>query len=145
METDNANQDCCTFEPKKAVAPSTLCPSCRKKGKLVKPITIESLVNEEARARVGHSKGFRFCPEPTCAVAYFHPGTGAQFLREDVRVRIGQKEESSPRPLCYCFDHAVEDVEADVAATGSSPIPDSIVAKCRVGLEPRRLGSRARI
>ena len=135
MKTGKANHDCCTFEPNKAAAPSTLCPSCGRKGKLVKRITIESLVNEEARARVGHSEGFRFCPEPACDVAYFHPETGARFLRGDVRVRIGQKEESSPRPLCYCFNHTIEDIEADVAATGSSRIPDSIVAKCHIGLD----------
>ena len=101
----------------------------------MKPVTIESLVIEAARARVGRTDGFRFCGEPSCAVAYFHPETGDRFLRCDVKVRIGQKETTPPRPVCYCFDHTVEEIEDEVARTGSSRIPDQITEKCREGLD----------
>lgn len=112
-----------------------LCPSCGHRGKPVQPITIESLVKEEARAGVGRTDGFRFCAEPSCEVAYYRPVTGHRFVRTDVKVRIGQKETSSPRPLCYCFGHTVEEIEEDVRKKGSSQIPDEITQKCRQGLD----------
>ncbi|MCH8192564.1 MAG: cation transporter [Planctomycetes bacterium] len=101
----------------------------------MKPVTIESLVIAAARARVGRTDGFRFCAEPSCEVAYFHPETGDRLLRSDVKVRIGQKETAPSRPVCYCFDHTVEEIEDEVARTGSSRIPDQIQEKCREGLD----------
>jgi len=92
-------------------------------------------VTEEALARAGRTDGFRFCAEPSCDVAYFHPETGERFLRSDVRVRIGQKEITPPRLVCYCFDHTVEEIEAQVAETGTSRIADDITEKCRQGLD----------
>lgn len=111
------------------------CPSCGKKGRAVKPITVESLVTEKARARVGHADGFRFCAEPSCDVAYFRPETGDRIVRSEVKIRIGQKETAPPRPICYCFNHTVEEIEAEVAKTGTSRIPDEITEKCRQGLD----------
>lgn len=109
------------------------CPSCGTKGRAVKPITIESLVIEGARRRVGRTGGFRFCTQPSCNVAYFHPEAGAQVSKAEVRVRIGQKTTVPPRPVCYCFEHTVEGIEAEVLATGSSKVADDITEKCREG------------
>jgi len=101
----------------------------------VKPVTIESLVSEAARTRARRTDGFRFCAEPACEVAYFQPDTGARFLRCEVRVRIGQKETASPRPVCYCFGHTIEEIEGEVERTGTSRVPDEIAEKCRQGLD----------
>jgi copper chaperone CopZ len=111
------------------------CPSCGGKGKPVKPITIGSLVTNEARARAGRTDGFRFCSERSCAVAYFRPEDGVGIARSEVRVRIGQKETEAPRPVCYCFGHTIEEIEAEVATTGTSRIADDITEKCRRGLD----------
>lgn len=111
------------------------CPSCGKKGRSVKPITVKSLVADAARSHVDRTDGFRFCSEPSCDVAYFHPETDDRFSRSDVRVRIGQKETSPPRPICYCFDHTAEEIEDEVARTGSSRVVDEITQKCRQGLD----------
>ena len=114
---------------------SLLCPSCGHQGIAVKPITIKSLLTDEAKDRVSRTHGFRFVPTPTCEVSYFHPETGEQLLLRDVRVRIGQKEKEAPHPVCYCFNHTVEEIEAEVAKTGTSRIPDEITEKCRQGLD----------
>ena len=124
--------------PEKMKSPLTaqgfLCPLCGNKGKTVKRITIESLLTDEAKGRVSSRDGFRFCPMRTCEVSYFHPQTGKRFLCRDVRVRIGQKQTQAPRPICYCFNHTIEEIEAEVAETGTSKIPDAITEKCRQGL-----------
>ncbi len=111
------------------------CPSCGGLGKAVKPVTIESLVVHAARARVRRTDGFRFCAEPSCELAYFHPATGARIAKSEVRVRIGQKATEAPRPVCYCFEHTVEEIEAEVLATGISKVADDITQKCRLGLD----------
>ncbi len=111
------------------------CRVCGEKGKTVKPVTIESLLTENAMGRVSNPDGFRFCLTPSCEVAYYRPGTEERFLRRDVRVRIGLKEVESPRTVCYCFEHTVEEIKTDVATTGTSSIPDEIVEKCRQGLD----------
>ena len=110
------------------------CPECDGRGKEVKPITLESLLTDEAKARMSRADGFRFCLTPTCRVAYFHPETGERFRVEDVRVRIGRKETEAPRPVCYCFDHTREEIEAGVARSGTSKIPETIGSKCERGL-----------
>lgn len=115
--------------------PATVCPLCGGKGKAVKPITILSLLTEEAKALASTSEGFRFCFTPSCDVAYFHPTNGERFLRRDVRLPIGLKEKESPRSVCYCFNHSVEEIEAEVATTGTSRIPADIADKCRRGLD----------
>lgn len=114
---------------------SLLCPSCGGKGRSVKPVTIASLVTEPARTRAGRTDGLRFCAEPSCDVVYYHPEIGQRICRRDVIVRVGQKESAPPRPVCYCFDHTVEEIEAEVRETGTSRIPDSIAERCRQGLD----------
>ena len=137
MSLDNNTPSCHCPVPgtKTETELSLLCPACGTKGKAVGPVTIEKLVIEEARSRAGRAAGFRFCAEPSCEVAYFHPETGARVLKREVRVRIGQKEGDPPRPICYCFDHSVEQIEAEVAATGTSKIAEEITEKCRRGLD----------
>lgn len=111
-----------------------LCPTCGNKGKAVKDVTIRSLVSEEARSRIDQTDGFCFCAEPSCDIAYFRPETDERFFRQDVRIRIGQKETGQDRKICYCFDHSAEEIAAEVEKTGTSKIPDRIAEQCRNGL-----------
>lgn len=111
------------------------CPRCGVRGKRVKPITIESLVDATARARAGRADGFLYCGNSNCDVAYFHSMTDALILTREVRVRIGQKETAPPRTICYCFDHTVEDIEHEVLTSGTSRTAEDIAAKCRAGLD----------
>ncbi|NOZ82396.1 MAG: heavy-metal-associated domain-containing protein [Euryarchaeota archaeon] len=42
------------------------------------------------------------CPTPTCDTVYFNNSTGIYLCKSHIRTRIGIKESSPPRPLCYC-------------------------------------------
>ena len=119
---------------KSPAAHAELCPACGEKGREVKPITVLSLLTDEAKTRLSHTDGFRFCSTPTCKVSYFHPETGERFQLQDVRVRIGQKESEPPRPICYCFNYTIEEIEAEVVQEGTSKIPGMIGGKCAQGL-----------
>ena len=116
-------------------AQSSGCPSCGANGKRVRPATVESLLKAEALARSSRTDGFRFCSTPSCDVVYFHPETSELFGRRDVRVRVGLKETAAPRQVCYCFDHTIEEIGEEVAASGTSRIPDEIAEMCRQGLD----------
>ncbi len=114
-------------------APPWLCPHCGIEGKEVKPVTVLSLLTDDARARLSRDDGLRLCPTPACDVSYYHPETRELFGLEDVRVSIGQKQGGSPHTICYCFNHTAEDIEAEVAREGTSRIPDAIREKCAQG------------
>lgn len=117
-----------------AIESATTCPECSAHGKPVKPVTIESLLTPDALEQITDTEGWRFCRTASCQTAYFSRA-GEQVSKVDVRVRIGQKETTSPRPLCYCFDYSLEDVQSAVASSGTSSIADTITEKCRQGLD----------
>lgn len=112
-----------------------LCPACGTKGKTVKPITLESLVSSDVLESLSTTEEFRFCPTRVCGVVYFQPNTGRTISKEALTVRVGQKENAAPRPVCYCFGHTVEEIESDVARTGNTVVLDEIRDKCRQGLD----------
>jgi hypothetical protein len=93
------------------------------------------LLTEDARARLGDAKRYRFCKTATCDVAYFGEREQVTFYRADVRVPIFQKSTEPSRLVCYCFEHQVSDIEDEVRRTGASSIPDAIGQKCKAGLD----------
>ncbi len=110
----------------------TNCPASKTTGKRVERITLESLLLPEYLPRIGSGQWF-FCPEPGCEVVYFD-AEGHHLDKSALSVRVGTKENQAPRPVCYCFGHSFEEIQAEVAATGTSTIPDSITEMCRQGL-----------
>ena len=82
-----------------------LCPTCGRKGKSVKPITLQSLLRPEFRGEIRGEirvdigeEMFSFCESPECTVAYFG-SQGTVFSKNDLTVRIGIKESASPRTI----------------------------------------------
>jgi len=98
-------------------------------------VTLGALLTAPARVRAGELDGYRFCRTPSCDVVYFSVGTGERFGTGELRVPVFQKSADSQRPVCYCFEHSVADVQEEVARTGGSLVPDSIAEKCRQGLD----------
>jgi hypothetical protein len=109
------------------------CPLTQTTGKRVRHVTLEGLLHEAHLPMVeGHE--WYFCGDPKCDVVYF-TADGKTLSKDSLKVRVGLKENASPRPLCYCFGHSFEDVERAVAATGTSSLADEITEKCRQGLD----------
>ena len=112
----------------------TECPECGASGRKVGRITLEALLTEDARTRLGPAGSFQFCKTRTCDVAYF--GGGARtFHLADLCVPIFQKSTELSRLVCYCFEHEVGEIEDEVRRTGASSIPDAIGRKCKAGLD----------
>ena len=110
------------------------CPACGEEGRSVKEITLRSLVEESTTRELDTLVDFFFCACKSCDVAYF-AADGRTVDKQRVTVRIGVKENESPRPLCFCFDVTAEDIEDEVKRDGATTIPDMITERCREGLD----------
>jgi hypothetical protein len=109
------------------------CPRCGNSGRAVSATTLENLVRVEARAALA-SPGAYFCATAGCEVVYFDD-LGETVPTDGCRVAVFQKETSPRRPVCYCFEHSVEDLLAATEADGSNAIVDEIMEACRKGLD----------
>jgi len=108
--------------------PIVLCPVSGTKGKLVKTVTLRSLLKEEHQERITQGR-YRFCDAQGCDVVYFAEDGSHVFTKADLKVRVGVKETDAPRPICYCFNHTVEEIFDEIQRTGTSTIPDEIARR----------------
>ncbi|MCF6312008.1 MAG: hypothetical protein L3J39_06115 [Verrucomicrobiales bacterium] len=76
-----------------------LCPKCGELGKYVKRITLDSLLKEGERERMGAEPYF-FCETTDCSVVYFDEAAQSVFEKEALTIRIGIKESEAPRQIC---------------------------------------------
>jgi hypothetical protein len=121
---------CCTplAKPKAATA----CPACGIEGKPVKPVTLRSLLHPHLRPQV-RDEVYRFCASQDCALVYYSADGSQVFTRDDLTVRVGLKERSAPRPLCYCFNHSAESIQEEWTRTGKTTVVDTIKAELKAG------------
>jgi copper chaperone CopZ len=89
--------------------------------------TVASLAPSTCWAASEHP--LRYCPTPSCDVVYLRPGTDERVSVRELDVEVFHKSRRPDRPVCYCFQHTVRQVERD----GSRIVRD-IEAKCRDGL-----------
>jgi hypothetical protein len=55
---------------------------------------------------------YYFCDDPDCEVVYF--GDNQQiFLQHDVRQTVCQKSIAADKPVCYCFDIRLTDLQTE--------------------------------
>ncbi len=101
------------------------CPECGMSGKRVKETTLRSLLRPEKQALIGDSR-YYFCGSMGCETVYFTEESSRTFSRADLTVRVGVKESSPPRPVCYCFGHSMEEIFDEVERTGKSTVTADI-------------------
>ena len=122
----NGTEARATPKPASAAAREA-CPTCGRHGRKVKRVTLESLLGEDRRADIADGQ-YYVCETRDCPTVYFGAPESAVFEERDLTVRFGLKETDSPRPVCYCFDHTVEDIEDEIRRTGDSTVIDRIKA-----------------
>ncbi|MBI3377368.1 MAG: hypothetical protein HY035_03050 [Nitrospirae bacterium] len=108
------------------------CPSCGNNGKAVKTTTLYSLIKKERQDSITDSRYF-FCDSKGCDVVYFTENGNQTFHKQDLVVRVGVKEDSPPRPVCYCFNHTVEEIFDEIQLTGKSTVMDDIKLHMKKG------------
>ncbi len=106
------------------------CASCGKEGIAVKAATLRSLIRKERQGRITVNHYF-FCGSQECDIVYFTEDGSQGFYKEDLTVRVGVKEISPPRPVCYCFNHSVEEISDEIQRTGKSTVLDDIKSRMK--------------
>jgi len=119
--------DCCSSDQPQCP------PVCPVTGQPVKPVsraTVESLVKPDIKATL-LPHPYYYCDTPDCDVVYVSVLGDHRITKDQLTVRVGAKEQDDPVPLCYCFGFDRKDVRDEVAATGTSEIPQTIAAKIK--------------
>lgn len=106
------------------------CPSCGNNGRAVKTITLYSLIKKERQDDITDSRYF-FCDSRGCDVVYFTEDGSQTFHKQDLVVRVGVKEDSPPRPICYCFNHTIEEIFEEIKQTGKSTVMNDIRSRMK--------------
>lgn len=108
-----------------------LCPRCESKGRSITPVTLEAQVAPTRLDQLAEHDGWRLCTSESCEVVYFRDGEVV--VLGQTRGVPFHKSEDPQRLVCFCFEHSVADIEADVAQNGASTIQASIKAECKAG------------
>ena len=111
----------------------SLCPVCGQKGRSVQIFTIRSLLKEQLSSAI-LNEDYSFCLNPECNTVYFSATKDSIFQKHDLKIRVGLKEKTQPRTLCYCFGITIEDVHAEIREKGKSTIESDISEKVEAGL-----------
>lgn len=127
--------DCCCED---GVSADQACPQCGQRGAAVPDETVAALLTPKAGKRRGPD-AYYFCETADCPIVYYSADGRSRFEKSDVRVRVGIKETTPPRPLCYCFGHTYEAIRDEWEQTGESASLRAIEAAtksgtCRCGL-----------
>ncbi len=88
------------------------CRECGQIGTKVLRVTMGVHVKEEHWPMLG--QGFRFCWTPDCDVVYYNNASGVYFHRDEIKSRIGIKETTPPRPVCYCMNVTEERIAEEI-------------------------------
>src|SRR3989338_1880678 len=119
-------EECC--EPKRNV--KAFCPDCKKQGKPVKKITLESLLKDQGK--IG-DQAYWFCMTRDCSLVYFSLDGTLRFHKDDLKVSVGIKETEDPIPLCYCFGWDRKRIQDEIKQTGRSTAVESITKEVKAG------------
>lgn len=125
--------NCCSVNRAPASPAAAMpCPECGSRSKQVETLTVKSLVRQLPFRMVPAQ--YYFCEAPTCDLVYFASNAEApSFHRDDLRVRVGVKEETDPIPVCYCFGVSRQDISDEIREKGKSSVAERIKAEVKAG------------
>ena len=111
--------DCCNPQERHDGAEKcSACPRCGRTGWPVQIVTLKSLLTPAAMRRLDVHEAYHFCRVAACPVVYF---SGDHiFTKDEVTVRVFQKESDDPLPVCYCFGITKQQVADEIERTGQS-------------------------
>jgi len=107
------------------------CPRCAEKGKGVSLATVGSMVKKAVAAEKLSQATYNLCRNVGCPVVYF--AGGIQIEKTELRVPINFKENNYNGPVCYCFDHTVASIRAEIQSTGRSTAQGVITKEVQAG------------
>ncbi len=108
------------------------CPTNRQVGKAVDSLTLKAMLAVPLTHMA--STDYRFCRDRNCPTVYYSADGTQLFDEPDLREKVYQKHPGEDEVfICYCFRHTVGSIRAELRATGTSTVIDSINAGIQAG------------
>ncbi|PCJ20764.1 MAG: hypothetical protein COB02_00205 [Candidatus Cloacimonadota bacterium] len=105
------------------------CPSCKQKSDNVSNLALQS----HLKTNLNDLKGtFFVCTTQKCQIVYFSTQLKQQFTKNDIHTRFGLKESLNPRPICYCFNHSIQDIETQLKTSKNCDIIEQIKSSMKL-------------
>ncbi len=111
------SSDCCSvseINEKDAL----FCPLCGEKGKPVSLATVGAMAETDVEAVKLSAQEYKLCRNPNCSLVYY--AGEVQLEKSDLRVPVNFKERNYEGPVCYCFNHTVASIRAEIQMKGDS-------------------------
>ena len=107
------------------------CPRCAEKGKIVSLATVGAMARVQVEAAKLSRTTYRLCRNVECAVTYFAPEIAID--KTELRVPVNFKEKNYEGPVCYCFNHTVANIRAEIQSSGRSTVHAMITKEIKAG------------
>jgi hypothetical protein len=105
------------------------CPKCEAKGRSIEAATLEAQVVDKRLDQIRDRDTWQMCTSESCDVVYFRGGDVV--IIGETHAAPFHKSTDPDRFVCFCFNHSVADVEADLRKHGKSEIREAIKAACK--------------
>lgn len=100
---------CCTTNNN--IPPNAVCPRNGQHYPRIKTRTVLHQICKPWQRKLT-ARSYYFCDDPDCDVVYF--GDDQQvILLSEIRQSVGQKSFAPDRPVCYCFDILMSDLQSE--------------------------------
>ena len=118
--------------PASEVMPAGACPTNGQLGKVVASLTIKALLSVSLTEV--QSGEYRFCRAADCPTVYYSADGTQLFGEAALRERVYQKHPTEDGVVvCYCFQHTVGSIRAEIAEQGVSTVVEQIEAGIQAG------------
>jgi len=107
------------------------CPRCGEKGHSVSLATVGAMAKTDVEAVKLSAQDYRVCRNLICPAVYFSPGITIDKI--GLRVPANFKEKNYEGPICYCFDHTVASIRAEIKSSGRSTVQAMITSQINAG------------
>ena len=124
------SSNCCSVSettPEETV----LCPRCGENGNTVSLLTVGAMAKTQVEAAKLSAREYKLCRNRDCPVVYY--AGEIQIEKSDLRVAINFKEREYEGPVCYCFNHTVASITAEVQSRGHSTVQEMITHEIKAG------------
>lgn len=121
----------CCFVSEASQKDAVLCPRCGEKGKPVSLATVGGMAKIEVAAAKLGAQEYKLCRNRDCSVVYY--AGEVRIEKSELRVPVNFKERNYEGPVCYCFNHTVASIRAEIQTKGDSTAQQMIMQEVKAG------------
>jgi hypothetical protein len=107
------------------------CPRCGRVGRKVTLTTVGAMAETRVESLKLSAAEYGICRTVDCPVVYFAPGIAIE--KSELRAPVNFKERNYEGPVCYCFNHTVASIRAEIQSSGHSTVQAMITKEIKAG------------